>query len=78
MPDRRRVRANVTAILNNLTREGVIAAFDTKQDSTYALAGKMRIFVVPGSATDPLAAKRAVTAALEYILDLVSVRVKAG
>ncbi len=78
MPDSRRVRGDVNAILNRLIRDGVIAAFETKQDSTSALVSRLRIFVVPGSATDPNAAKRAVTTALENFSDLVSVRVKAG
>ena len=39
MRERRRIRGDVNAALNPLIREGVIAAFDTKQDSAYALAG---------------------------------------
>ena len=72
------MRGDVNAILNRLMREGVIAAFDTKQDSNYALARRLRVFVVPGSATDPDAAKRTVMTALEGFSDQVSVRVKAG
>ena len=78
VPDNRRLRADVNAILNALVREGVIAAFDSKQDSTSALVRRLRIFVVPSSATDPIAAKRAVMTALERFSGSVSVRVKAG
>ena len=78
MRDSRRLSGDVNAILNVLIRDGVIAAFEAKQDSTSALVRRLRIFVVPSSATDPIAAKRAVMTALERFSGSVSVRVKAG
>ena len=78
MRDTRRLRGDVNAILNALIGDGVIAAFEIKKASTSALVGRLRIFVVPGSATDPIAARRAVLTALEEYSDGVSVRVKAG
>ena len=78
MADGRRFRGDVNIILNRLVREGVIAAFQTRLDSPFALVRRLHVFVVPGSAMDPTAAKRAVMRALEDCSDLVSVRVKAG
>ena len=78
MSGRRSVRGHVNGILDQLIRDGVIAGFETKQDSPLALVSRLRIFVVPGSGTNPDAAKRAVMAALEGFSDQVSVRVKAG
>src|SRR4051794_32188015 len=72
MRDSRRIRADVNAILTRLAGESVITAFGTKQDSTSAMVRRLRIFVVPGSATDPNAAKRAVLAALDAFSDLVT------
>ena len=75
---KRSTRGHVNAILDQLLGEGVIAGFETKQDSDYALVRRLRVFVVPGSNANPDAAKRTVMTALEGYSDRVSVRVKAA
>ena len=77
MAGKRSVRGEMNVILNRLTREGVIARFEIKQDSPLALVSRLRICVVPGAAANPDAAKRAVISALGRFSEQVSVRVKA-
>jgi hypothetical protein len=74
----RSMRGDVNAILNGLVRDGVIAGFQTSFDSDYALAPRVRVTVLVGSAVKPDVVKSTVAEALDRFKDRLSVRVKAA